>query len=58
MTGWWMRTLVPPTLAAHVPPPPPTTWPAALLQCSYNQATYTSHPWRLRDAASGDLLAE
>ncbi|EFN55802.1 hypothetical protein CHLNCDRAFT_145288 [Chlorella variabilis] len=26
--------------------------------CYYNQDTYVNHPWRLRDAASGDLLAE
>lgn len=28
------------------------------VQCYYNQDTYVNHPWRLRDAASGDLLAE
>lgn len=27
-------------------------------QCCYNQRTYTTHPWRLRDAATGELLAE
>lgn len=27
-------------------------------QCWFNQPTYTTHPWRLRDAETGALLAE
>lgn len=26
--------------------------------CSFNQATYTKHPWRLRDEATGEIVGE
>ncbi len=31
---------------------------ASMPQCWFNQPTYTTHPWRLRDAETGALLAE
>ena len=68
--GPGVSTLLPPPPPPPPPPPlcrglpsAPTGWPQlhplpqTSLQCCYNQRTYTTHPWRLRDAATGALLA-